>query len=94
MLQRQSYGQLLAREIGEDEGPGGEVEPGRAEAETLRRHRLEAEDVITHVPLARLLEQRLGECRAGCGEEAFGQAMATVDAEVLQQLQRWAQEAA
>jgi hypothetical protein len=91
-VRRQSYGQLLAREVGEDEGPGGAGEPAEAEAETGRRHGLEASDAVGQVPLARLLEQRLGECRAACGDDAFTRAMATVDGEVLQQLQRLARD--
>ena len=89
----QSYCQVLAREIGEDEGPCGEMEPHKAEAETSRRHQLIAADIITNLPLAGLLERRLVECRCCSGEEVFSRAMTNVDTEVLQQLQRWAHEA-
>jgi hypothetical protein len=90
----QSYGQALAKEMGEDEGPCGEDYQGRAEAETGRRHRLSSEDSVNSVSLASLLEQKLCECRTCRGEDAMTYAMTTVDAEVLQQLQRLAQNSA
>jgi hypothetical protein len=89
----QSYGQALAKEMGEDEGPCGDDYQGRAEAETGRRHRLDSEDAVNNISLAVLLEQKLSVCRACRGDDAMTYAMSTVDAEVLQQLQRLAQNA-